>query len=127
MLDVYAKERASFGSYHLSNVSKSASGILRNGGNFAPLRLVDIRDKREVWLLHAQLVPNTEHERRQTLVHNEAPNKEKRAWRCDMHPAFSRGGDWVAFNARPHGSSRELLISYIGTDPTRLFPMMHHN
>jgi len=127
MLDVYAKERASFGSYHLSNVSKSASGILRNGGNFAPLRLVDIRDKREVWLLHAQLVPNTEHERRQTLVHNEAPNKEKRAWRCDMHPAFSRGGDWVAFNARPHGSSRELLISYIGTDLTRLFPMMHHN
>ena len=117
VLDVYAKERHIFGSYkHAANAS-TFSGRIGSGERYAPLRLVDIDLRREVWLLQAQLVPDAESEARNALVHPRAPNKEKRAWRCDMHPSFSRSGNWVAFNARPYGASRELLIAHVPSLP----------
>lgn len=117
ILDVYAKERHTFGSYqHAANASNFGSRV-GSGERYAPLRLVDIDLRREVWLLQAQLVPDAENEARHALVHPRAPNKEKRAWRCDMHPSFSRSGNWVAFNARPHGAGRELLIAHVPSLP----------
>ena len=45
--------------------------------------------------------------------------RESMAWRCDMHPAWDRDFRWLAFNGRPGGKRRQVLISYLG-DPARL-------
>jgi len=36
-----------------------------------------------------------------------------------MHPAWDRDFRWLAFNGRPGGKRRQVLISYLG-DPARL-------
>lgn len=42
-------------------------------------------------------------------------------WRCDMHPAFSRDGRWMAINARTDGHQRHVVIGYLGDDYELLF------
>ncbi len=52
-------------------------------------------------------------------------------WRCDMHPAFSNDGQFVAYNGKPtdvigesslEGDSkkRRVIVSYIGAEPQEL-------
>lgn len=85
-----------------------------------PLRLVDTLQKREVWLLQVRLGLASP----RPAYFATLPLKERRAWqRCDMHPAWSRRGDWVAFNGRPDGVVRQLLIAYVGDSPDTLFPL----
>lgn len=107
LLDAYEKETLSLGGERTKNDS-------------IPLRLVDTIQKREVWLLQVRLgLASPRPAYLATL-----PIKERRAWqRCDMHPAWSRTGAWVAFNARPNGVVRQLMIAYIGDSPGSLFPL----
>jgi Tol biopolymer transport system component len=42
--------------------------------------------------------------------------KAYNAWRCDPHPVWSRDHRWVAFNGRPGGTNRQVMIAYLGTE-----------
>lgn len=42
-------------------------------------------------------------------------------WRCDMHPAFNKNFTWIAFNARPNNNLRQIIIAYLGDNPTLFF------
>ena len=46
-------------------------------------------------------------------------SRESMAWRCDMHPAWDRSFRWLAFNGRPDGERRQVLVSFMG-DPEGL-------
>jgi len=107
LLDAYEKDSLSLGEKRSMNDS-------------IPLRLVDTLQKREVWLLQVRLGLASP----RPAYFATLPLKERRAWqRCDMHPAWSRRGDWVAFNGRPDGVVRQLLIAYVGDSPDTLFPL----
>lgn len=126
LIDVYAKEIDAFGSYgsyraNITSINGMKPTVMKpSTTKFAPLRLVDTRDKREVWLLEVQLIPDDIPAAALEMIRR-AAKKEIRAWRCDMHAAFSNDGNWVAFNGRPHGTNREVIIAHIGHDIGRYF------
>jgi Tol biopolymer transport system component len=43
-------------------------------------------------------------------------SRESNAWRCDPHPAWSRDYRWIAFNGRPAGGERQVMIAYLGDE-----------
>lgn len=44
-----------------------------------------------------------------------------RAWRCDLHPAWSRDGQWVTVNGRAFGGTRQVVLIYLGSDLGKYF------
>lgn len=36
------------------------------------------------------------------------------AWRLEVSPALDREGRWMAFDGRPDGKRRQVLVSYLG-------------
>ena len=47
---------------------------------------------------------------------NSGPKREINAWRCDLHPVWSRDFKFIAFNGRPDNGSRQVLVSYMGDE-----------
>jgi len=127
LLDAYAKEIELFDVEAMAKAFPGTSPeVLRKS---APLRLVDTRNDKEVWLLSMQLQPHDTSSASHELTNEENPhnaraasNKHKRAWRCDMHPVLGGPDDaWVVLNGRPDGAFRQVLITYVGPDLGRLF------
>ena len=144
LLDVYAKERLLFAPFGDASGGAGGGGAGRAGrerpsglpgnppspappapphgpGTHAPLRLVDSLTGREVWILSLQLVPDPVPAGVTGLAPS-LPPREARAWRCDMHPSWSRDHEWVALTGRPLGRGREVIIAYLGKDLSRFFP-----
>ncbi len=48
-----------------------------------------------------------------------------RAWRCDLHPAWSRDFEWVVINGRPTGGNRQVILLHLGPDLSRYFRQDH--
>jgi hypothetical protein len=47
--------------------------------------------------------------------------KSDRVWRCDMHPAYSRDGQWVVVNGRPGGKNRQVVLIYLDGNLSQYF------
>lgn len=112
LMDAYPKER--------SNLPQSDS----ISPKCVPLRLVDIHQQKEVWLLQIQTERDNEQEALALALASGVTKQpsQSRAWRCDPHPAIdSKTHSWIAFNGRPTGGNRQVLIAYLGKDPYRLF------
>ena len=45
-----------------------------------------------------------------------------KAWRCDLHPAWSRDHQWITINGRPSGGDRQVVLVYLGPDLSVYFP-----
>ena len=87
----------------------------------SPLRLIDTLRSREVWLLQMPTVRPIFGEGGGNEVsalsggEREPDTSKKRqlnAWRCDMHPSWSRDFKWIAFNGRPHHGLRQVPSFY---------------
>lgn len=100
LIDAYAKEKILF------------SGLLDKS---VPIRLVDSLLKKEVWLMQIQI------ERNDNEISNKKLSKIANSWRCDPHIAWDRSYKWIAFNGRPSGGNRQVLISYLGNDLQKFF------
>ena len=108
LTDAYTKESGWFG----EDLVKGAS----------PLRLIDIQRSLEVWLLQMPTVRPVALEEKGGAASNmgkansnskerEPDTTKKRqlnAWRCDMHPTWSRDFQWIAFNGRPQHGLRQV-------------------
>ena len=92
VIDSYFKEKELFGN---------------NIDEMVPLRLIVGNATRhtEVWL---------------TRINNSHKSGQN-AWRCDPHVTFDNSRRWIAFNARPYGKTRQVLIGYLGVDPRHVF------
>lgn len=55
-------------------------------------------------------------------THSQAPLREDKSWRCDLHPAWSRDHTLVAINGRPGGAERQVVLLDLGADLSRYFP-----
>ena len=53
---------------------------------------------------------------------SQAPLREDKSWRCDLHPAWSRDHTLVAINGRPGGAERQVVLLDLGADLSRYFP-----
>ena len=113
VVDTYSKEIDYFRENLTADVSKLKSIIV-------PLRLVDTVEKREINLYYVQ-IENFDSEPATNLLSFLDKKFVKKAWRCDMHPAFSRDFRWLSITARPNKGLRQILISFLGSDPSRLF------
>jgi hypothetical protein len=100
LIDAYAKERSLF------------NGLLDKS---VPLRLVDSLLKKEAWLMQIQIEKNNIEKR------SNKPTKNVNSWRCDPHITWDRSYKWIAFNGRPTGGNRQVLISYLGNDLQKFF------
>lgn len=52
----------------------------------------------------------------------QAPLREDKSWRCDLHPAWSRDHTFVAINGRPGGAERQVVLLNLGNDLSKYFP-----
>lgn len=108
LTDAYTKESAWFGD------------SLRKGTS--PLRLIDTYKSREVWLLQMNTVrPDVMKDANggfglMGIGRNEVDKKQLNAWRCDMHPSWSRDFQFIAFNGRPQGGLRQVLVARLSNN-----------
>lgn len=146
VLDAYAKETAWFQSEavpsssphsgahvsktrRLQGYSRGATGVASviHGGKVSsrdesqlrtPLRIVDThRNKRgDVWALKMPLFAEPGQGELRDSNPSQISSKHQHAWRCDMHPTWDPSYRWLAFNGRPGGKNRQVLISYTGGD-----------
>ena len=115
LLDAYAKEIPWFRS------SSTRSGA--KGGPSAPLRIVDTRaePKGDVWAVEIPLAADPG-KGELSGAPTDLSSRHALAWRCDMHPAWNtRNYRWIAFNGRPEGDNRQVMVSYVGEDPGEYF------
>jgi len=102
---------------------------------YSPIRLIDIRSQREVWLM---IIPietrrsssssgdwsNLHSYISDTLYggKSDRDNKDK-SWRCDLHITWSRDYRYIAFNGRAqtNGGNRQLLVARVGSDLGKFF------
>lgn len=54
---------------------------------------------------------------------SQAPLREDKSWRCDLHPAWSRDHTLVAINGRPGGAERQVVLLNLGDDLSKYFPL----
>ena len=91
-------------------------------GKQAPLRLLDVKEKRAVTILtipvDSNIRDNEFWNNLNTIDKNRYRKKSKdrvlTSWRCDVHPAWSRDYQWVALNSRANNGNRQVLVAYIG-------------
>ena len=107
LTDAYTKESDWFGN------------ALKKGAS--PLRLIDTYKSREVWLLQMNIVrPDVMKEANggfglMGFGGTEVDKKHLNAWRCDMHPSWSKDFQFIAFNGRPQGGLRQVLVAQMTT------------
>ena len=108
LTDAYSKESGWFG----DSLKKGTS----------PLRLIDTQKSREVWLLQMNTVrPDVMKDADGGfgligLGGPEVDKKQLNAWRCDMHPSWSNDFQLIAFNGRPRGGLRQVLVARMSSD-----------
>eukprot|EP01038_Epipyxis_sp_PR26KG_P008987 gene8987-12121_t len=102
-----------------------------------PLRLIDVISKREVILFQAHIseesypISNNNMNVNPILlfksIYNQIANsligkeKSSSAWRCDMHPAWSRDFKWIAINVRLTGQARHVILLHFDIELDDLF------
>ena len=122
LLDAYAKELPWFTRWSKGK-EKGRKEKEKEPYDGAPLRIVDThaQAKGDVWALEVPLtVPNDKGEL--AGAPSDLSARHRTAWRCDMHPAWNtKNHRWVAFNGRPEGGNRQVMVAYIGDDPSAYF------
>ena len=93
-----------------------------------PIRLIDITNDREIWLMKIKVNKiQLQFERELAswlglewlvkigfkfgLGHDKQGDN---SWRCDLHTVWSKDFQWIAFNGMPEGKSKQVMISYVG-------------
>jgi hypothetical protein len=113
--DAYEKERPWFESTKQSRLTKRRNYQLCD--SCVPLRIVHAQTGKEKWL--AQIPAATPSFDSNGFPFLGGVTKERAreitAWRCDLHPAYSRNGRWLAVNSRPTPKAKqEVLVMDLG-------------
>ena len=104
LMDAYTKESGLFCSERKEQV---------------PLRLIHTKLGKEVWLMKVNVaaIQHEDSKKRNDPIERTMYN----AWRCDVHPAWSRDHKWIALNERSGNGNRRVLIAYVGSNITAFF------
>ena len=89
-----------------------------------PLRLVDTHksSRGDAWALRVPLFSEPGRGELRESDRSKISSKHQHAWRCDMHPTWDTTNyRWLAFNGRPDGGNRQVLVSYTGGDLSKFF------
>ena len=95
---------------------------------WVPLRLVDLSEAQEVWALAVSTQSSADTkgkslgERDSSTTPDPPPNSSpnsdskiprniRNSWRCDLHPVWDRSRRLIAFNGKPGGGGRQVIIA----------------
>lgn len=104
---------------HLTKTSAASTKDTEESDHSTPLRIVDTHRSRrgDAWALKVPLSSKPGKGELRDSDRSQISSKHQHAWRCDMHPSWDTTNyRWLAFNGRPGGGNRQVLISYTGGD-----------